>query len=63
MSITDLLKNEESIKGLVDTFCLFVLQVVKKDINMYHLTKYFFLILLFFFKFSLFVFFLRFLVF
>ncbi len=48
MSIANLLEKEENIKGLVDMLCLFVLQVAKKD-NMYHLTKYFFLDITFFF--------------
>jgi hypothetical protein len=48
MSIANLLEKEESVKGLVDMICLFVLQVAKKDDNMYLMTKYFFLILLFF---------------
>ncbi len=47
MSITNLSKKEESVKGLVNMLCLFVLQVVKKDNNMYPPTK-FFLELLFF---------------
>ncbi len=41
MSITNLSKREESVKGLVDMFCLFVLQVAKKDNNMYLPTKFF----------------------
>jgi hypothetical protein len=48
MSIADLFEKEESIKGLVDMLCLFVLKVSKKDTNMYPLTRYFFLILLLF---------------
>jgi hypothetical protein len=41
MSITYLLKKEESVKGLVDMLCLFGLQVAKKDNNMYPPTKFF----------------------
>ncbi len=63
MSIIDLSKKEESVKGLVDMFCLFALQVVKKDNNVYLPTKFFFLILLFFFQFCLFLFFFKYLVF
>jgi hypothetical protein len=58
MSIVDLLDKEESIKGLVDMFHLFVLQVAEKD-NMYPLTKYFFFDLTSFFQFCLFVFVLK----
>jgi hypothetical protein len=63
MSITNLLKKEESVKGLVDVFFLFILQVAKKDNIMYPMTKYFFLILLFFFNFICFLYFLDFLYF
>jgi hypothetical protein len=57
LSIIDLLKKEESVKGFVDTLCLFVLQVAKKDDIMYLSTKYFFLLLLLLFS-NLFVYFL-----
>jgi hypothetical protein len=46
ISITNLSKKEESVKGLVDMLCLFVLQIAKKN-NMYLPTKYFFLNYLF----------------
>jgi hypothetical protein len=38
-SIADLSKNEDIIMELVDMFSLFILQVAKKDNNMYLLTK------------------------
>jgi hypothetical protein len=42
-SIIDLFENEESIKDLVDVLFSFVLQVAKKDDNLYLPTKYCFI--------------------
>ncbi len=62
MSITDLSKKEESVKGLVDMLCLFVLKLLKRT-TICTLQPIFFLDLIVFFQFCLFFFFLIYLVF
>jgi hypothetical protein len=42
--ITNLSENEESIKDLVDMLSSFVLQVAKKDDNLYLLIRYYFIL-------------------